>query len=264
MDVGRRVAKGVFATADLLLPAMPGPRLLIYHELTPEPVKQMDLAPGVFERQMEWLAGHGRIVTLDEAIKLREDPESRKDFVLTFDDGYAGLAEFGFSVLRRLGMSFTLYVTSGLIGSAPNYLTWDQIAEMMSSGLVTIGAHTHSHPDLRTIAPPEIERELDISNEMIEGRLGVRPRHFAYPKGYWSEAAEPLLRERYETSVLGAGPPITGNVDLQRLSRVPVQRADGLFFFKRKVTGGMRAEEWARSRLKRYRNPHADDGSGVG
>jgi peptidoglycan/xylan/chitin deacetylase (PgdA/CDA1 family) len=128
---------------------------------------------------------------------------------------------------------------------------------MQESGLITLGAHTHTHPDLRQLVTSQVEEEIGISNELIERNSGVRPQHFAYPKGYWAANAEPVIKGSYETATLGAGPPVDSRMDRYRLSRVPVQRSDGLFFFKRKIVGGMRLEEWTRSRLKGYENPAA-------
>ncbi|MGH8937556.1 MAG: polysaccharide deacetylase family protein, partial [Acidimicrobiia bacterium] len=137
-----------------------------------------------------------------------------------------------------------------------------QVSEMMASGLATIGAHTHRHPDLRTIKEDAIAEELDRSNELIEKHTGVGPRHFAYPKGYWAPRAEPLLRQRYASAVLGAGPPVTGETDPYRVHRIPVQRSDGVFFFTRKARTGLPAEERVRRALRGYRGPEKEPGTG--
>lgn len=256
----RAVSKGVFATADLALGSWPGPRILIYHQITDQPLREMDLSPDVFVRHIEWLQSHGRFVELDEAL---EDPDRRtaaNDYVLTFDDGYDGVFEWAFPVLREHGIPFILYVTSQMVENAADdgstALGWDQVNQMQESGLVTIGAHTHTHPDLRVLPPDQVAEEINVSNELIERKTGVRPRHFAYTKGYWSQSAEPVVVAEYNTAVLGAGPPVSSRTDLHRLSRVPIQRSDGQFFFQRKVRRGMRLEESVRRRIKGYENPH--------
>jgi peptidoglycan/xylan/chitin deacetylase (PgdA/CDA1 family) len=258
-DLVRVAAKSVFSLADLLVGRMPGPRILIYHELTPVRGPQMCLDPHLFGRQLEWMADHGEIVSFEDALAEPQGDVLR--FVLTFDDGYAGVFEHAFPTLRRRAIPFTLYITTGLVdrdgvgehGLEP--LGWDQVTEMMGSGLMTLGAHTHNHPDLRGLPVAQIETELDRSNEVITDRTGVHPKHFAYPKGYWSADAEPLVRERYETAVLGGGEAVTSSTDRHRICRVPVQRSDGMFFFKRKMLRGMRFEEMARAKAKGYVNP---------
>lgn len=255
----RVLSKGLFAGADVFLGEWPGPRILIYHQLTERPHFEMDVSPEVFKSHLRWLTDHGRILGLEEALVGPEDANAKERFVLTFDDGYLGLYQHGYPVLLERGLPFTLYLTSGFLdGTATEdkeTLNWDQVNRMQESGLVTIAAHTHTHPDFRQISSTEIESEIGTSNELIERHTGVRPRHFAYTKGYWASPAESLVKRHYQTAVLGAGPPITADTDLYRLGRIPVQKSDGVFFFKRKIQKGMRLEERVRSRLKGYENP---------
>lgn len=260
-DLTRVAAKSIFALGDVFSAPMTGPKILIYHQVYPALDRQMTVAPELFERQLDWIAARGEIVRLEVAVP-PGSLQGAEQYVLTFDDGYDGVYRYVFPLLVDRGIPFTLYLTSGLVdgegaGAGLDTLTWAQVREMVASGLVTVGAHTHTHPDLRTIDSSQIADELDRSNEIITEQTGVVPRHFAYPKGYWAEAAEPLIRERYETATLGAGSPIGPDSDLHRLSRVPVQRSDGMFFFKWKIERGLRLEETARRRLKGYRNPSA-------
>ncbi len=260
----RMAAKTVFAAADVFLGTWPGSRILIYHQIVADPGRQMGITPEMFARQIDWLSGNGRIVGLEEALVDPDRTGADHDFVLTFDDGYRGVFETAFPILKDRGIPFTLYLTTQLVsngvparpGEEP--LNWNQVCEMIEEGPVTLGAHTHTHRDLRGLTVGQIEDELDESNYLIERHTGQRPKHFAYPKGYWAADAEPLVRRRYETAVLGGGPPITGATDRYRLSRVPVQQSDGLFFFKRKLLRGMRLEEQVRSRLKGYDNPTSE------
>ena len=260
-EVARTAAKAVFATADLFLGTWPGPRILIYHQIGAGSGRQMDLMPEAFRRHVDWLQSQGRIVGLGDALSGADDHNANRSYVLTFDDGYSDFFENAFPLLRIRGIPFTLYLTSGHIetgeplhdGDRP--LTWDMVREMVDSGLVTMGAHTHSHPDLRGLRIADVEREIEQSNQLIENRTGLAPRHFAYPKGYWDPQAETVVRRIYQTAVLGAGPPVTGDTDLHRVHRVPVQKADGQFFFARKVQRGMRLEERARALVKGYEHP---------
>jgi len=263
-EVARTAAKAVFAAADLFSGTWPGPRILIYHQIGAGSGRQMDLAPEMFRSHVDWLQNQGRIVGLGDALAGADAPDSSREFVLTFDDGYADFYEHAFPLLRERSILFTLYLTTGHIetrqvlheGDRP--LTWDMVGEMVDTGLVTMGAHTHSHPDMRGLRIAEVEEEIEQSNSLIERRTGQVPRHFAYPKGYWDPQAESVIRSRYETAVLGAGPPVTGETDPHRIHRLAVQQGDGHVFFTRKVLRGMRLEERARSLVKGYRHPSDD------
>lgn len=60
---------------------------------------------------------------------------------------------------------------------------WDELAELAADPLCTIGAHTMTHPRLATLAQAEARAEMEDSRAVLRARLGVEPRHFAYPVG---------------------------------------------------------------------------------
>jgi peptidoglycan/xylan/chitin deacetylase (PgdA/CDA1 family) len=62
-------------------------------------------------------------------------------------------------------------------------LSWDEVRALISSPLVAVGAHTHSHPRLCNLSEEEIRDELRLSRERLEQEVGSPVRHFAYPHG---------------------------------------------------------------------------------
>jgi peptidoglycan/xylan/chitin deacetylase (PgdA/CDA1 family) len=260
-SAARAASKTVFAAADLFFGTWPGPRILIYHQVGAGSGRQMDLAPAVFRRHVDWLQSQGRIVGLGDALSGADGLESDRSYVLTFDDGYADFYENAFPLLRDREVPFTLYLTTGhidggeLLHEGDHPLTWAMVNEMVATGLVSMGAHTHTHPDLRGMSMDDVRTEVERSNELIEGQTGQVARHFAYPKGYWDPQAEVVIREHYDTAVLGAGAPVTGATDPHRIHRVAIQAADRYIYFKRKIRRGMRLEERARRVAKGYKHP---------
>ncbi|MGB2887263.1 MAG: polysaccharide deacetylase family protein [Candidatus Acidiferrales bacterium] len=75
-------------------------------------------------------------------------------------------------------------------GDAPDdvdsMLTWKQAIEMSRDG-VEMGAHTVNHPLLSYENDLTIERELRLSKQTLEEKLGKNARAFAYPNGDWDE-----------------------------------------------------------------------------
>ncbi|REK19095.1 MAG: hypothetical protein DWQ40_07935 [Actinobacteria bacterium] len=255
----RHASKWVFAVADFPFTPRPGPRILIYHQIAAGMGRQMEVSREAFEYQLGWLLDNGSIVTLDEALERAGEPESHKLFVLTFDDGYRDVYEQAFPLLREAEVPFLVYVTTGPVEAgrgedeegrdAP--LSWQQLTSMAGAG-ATIGSHTHTHPDLRRLSHSEIERELEESDALIMRNLGIKSEHFCYPYGYWSEAAHPLVADRYRTATLGGGPAVTAATDPHLIHRVPIQLSDTKLFFKRKMTSGMVLEEKVRRRISGY------------
>lgn len=257
----RMAAKSVFAAADVFFPRLVGPRILIYHQVEVGLGREMEVSLDVFRRQLDWLAGNGDVVDLETALCRRGEPNSDRLFVLTFDDGYEDVYRHAYPLLRDRGMSFTVYLTTHPVESreplAPGAtpLTWAQLEEMMGSGLMTVGAHTHRHADLRKLDVNAINEELSSSDDLIERRLGVRPRHFAYPWGLWSDGAETLVSARYASAALSITDSLIESTSLDRLPRIPIQASDRVVFFRQKTQRGMRAEELVRQRVKRYEPP---------
>lgn len=262
MSAIRAAAKTVFAAVDLVLPRLRGPRILIYHQVGSGRTHEMNVTTEAFRRQLDWMQSHGEIVSLDEAVKRRGEPGADRLFVLTFDDGYRDVVVNAFPLMSAERIPFTLYLTSGPVENPEEFpawpgdaLTWDQVRLMIDSGLVTVGAHTHTHPDLRQLTKSTVIEELDRSNELITRHTGVVPEHFTYPKGWWSRVADQEVRSRYTTATLGGGKPITEESDLHRLNRLPVQRSDLGMIFNRKTKTGARGEERLRRLVRGYDGP---------
>lgn len=62
-------------------------------------------------------------------------------------------------------------------------LSWDEIRSLARDPLVTIGAHTVSHPQLAHLDDDAARRELVESRARIEVQIGRRVHHLAYPYG---------------------------------------------------------------------------------
>lgn len=63
-------------------------------------------------------------------------------------------------------------------------MDWDEISRIASSPLCTIGAHTVHHYNLKRLRADAALQEMCASADILDERLGARPRHFAYPYGY--------------------------------------------------------------------------------
>src|SRR5678815_2524068 len=71
--------------------------------------------------------------------------------------------------------------------------TWEQIREMVESGLATVGSHTHNMHEpgrsgLAVFADQEdataFGEDLQTSIAAIQRELGATPQYFAYPFGF--------------------------------------------------------------------------------
>lgn len=226
-----------------------GATLLIYHRIGDGTPDELDLAAEAFDRQVEALTHH-RVVSLDQALDGLDSGVAEPGVVLTFDDGFAGVYEHAWPRLRAAGLPFTIYVATAYIGGVMAWpgstasgepgqgLTWKQLEELAASPLVTIANHTHTHARPDQLSAEEVAR----CSEMLEHRLGVTPRHFAFTWGVPVPAAMPLLRERFRSAATGHLGRNLPDTDRWLLHRVPVRASDPLPFFRAKLTGGLGPE----------------------
>ncbi len=234
----RRVAKAV----DRLRPPPDGVTILIYHRVGGHTPTSVDLPTAQFADQIDYLAEHCRVVTLDTAADLlsadpadlvdadvpADDPsagdvpangapsdgaassaDDRPIVALTFDDGTADFVDEALPVLDRHRVPVTYYLATDFIERQlpfPNDglpMTWAAAAEAVASGLVAVGSHTDTHALLDRIPAIDAAAELDRSIERIRERLDVDPHHFAYPKAVLgSPAAQAEVRARFRTATI--------------------------------------------------------------
>ena len=234
----------------------PGAIVLLYHRVGGHTRSEIDMTARAFERQMRFVHRQYRVVTLDELVALNAQggirDASRDVLAVTFDDGYIETYTVVFPILCRYRIPATVYVPAMYVEEGrpfdfgafqrldparrPRPLSWTQAAEMMRSGLVAVGGHTNTHADFSQIPVSEAHRELDNCDRLMESRLGLRPRHFAYPWGYWSPDTHALVASRYETVTLGGpGKNTYAGLDLSRLWRYPVRQSDGFWFFRAQI-----------------------------
>jgi peptidoglycan/xylan/chitin deacetylase (PgdA/CDA1 family) len=67
-------------------------------------------------------------------------------------------------------------------------MSWEELSELVSDPLVTIGAHTVNHPMLSKLPPGAARSEIDLSRSIIEAALPVKAEHLSYPIGDRSSA----------------------------------------------------------------------------
>lgn len=213
--------------------------ILLYHRVGVG-AREVDLEFGDFESQMATLAASGEVVSLDRALS------GDGGVVVTIDDGFRDFHEHVLPTLVRHGLPATLYLTTSYVGEPSldgEALTWRHLEEAAGTGLVTIGAHTHSHADLSRADERVAEDEMRRSKEIIEDRLGVACRHFAFPWAVASEGSLAASRRLFHSSALHAWRTNRrAGLDPHRLGRTPVLRSDGVFFFRRKVAGRLDGE----------------------
>jgi peptidoglycan/xylan/chitin deacetylase (PgdA/CDA1 family) len=265
MGTASAAIKRAAAVHDRLRPPPAGVTILIYHRVGARTPVSVDLPTALFDEQMAYLAERANVLTLSAAADLlaagTAPDDARPHVVVTFDDGTADFVDEALPVLARHGVAATYYLATDFLDRQRPFpddgqpMTWDAAKEMVASGLVEVGSHTHTHALLDRIPPREAADELDRSIAAIEDHLGTTPEHFCYPKALLgSPQNEHEVRVRFRTATIGRTRPNPWRgSDLHRLTRSPIQTSDGMEHFECKVAGGMRLENDVRDLVNRWR-----------
>ena len=258
------VLKRAAGASDRLRSQSPGIVVLAYHRVGGRSdANEIDLPQACFAEQMAHVATWSDPVGLDDALLALDTGRAgqRDRVVVTFDDGTADFVDVVMPVLERFRVPATIYIATDFVerglafpaGGRP--VSWAGLCDALSTGLVTIGSHTHTHCLLDRVDAATAAGELRRSNELIAERTGVRAEHFAYPKALdGSRGVDEVVRATYRSAALaGTRANPYGRTDPWRLARSPVQRADGMKYFEQKLTGGLRLEDDVRRMVNRVR-----------
>ena len=259
-SLARKAVKAAVLPGGMVTRRRPGDVVILLYHRVAGVGGEIDNPPALFERQLADLAEHERVLTLDQAL----DADAGGGVVVTVDDGYRDFSDTVVPLLVRYQVPALLYLATGLVAGEgpgpddPDALTWAQLAEAVATGLVTVGAHTHGHTDLSRASEQVCRDEMARSRELVEDRLGVACRHFAYPWAVASATADRVARELFDSAALDAWRSNrAGAVDPWRLGRTPVLASDGMAFFRAKVKGRLDGEALAYRLLGRgpWRRP---------
>jgi peptidoglycan/xylan/chitin deacetylase (PgdA/CDA1 family) len=181
------------------------PFVLMYHRVAvvSHDPNVLVVSPERFAEQMAWLARRRlRGVSTGELIEAVRAGDHRQLVGITFDDGYADLADHVPAVLHRHGFTATVFVVSGRLGGVNDWdgsTPWplvnaDGVRRLVDAGL-EIGSHGRHHVALAGMDPIALRDETDGSRRDLEALLGAPVRGFAYPYGSMDAAARAAVRE---------------------------------------------------------------------
>jgi len=224
--------------------------VLMYHHVGPAP-GMVTTSPANFDSQIGWLRREGwRALTADEFVGfLAGEPVPSRSVLITFDDGYLDNWLYAHPVLQRHGMRAVVFAVTGWMGDGPVrqaaageaalrqtpahhdcmaavregrqddvMARWSELQAMREAGTFEVHSHTHTHtrwdkqcPD-RAGKTASIGRDLVLSRQALDARLGGASPHLCWPQGYFDDdyrdqARAAGFRYFYTTHAFGANRP---------------------------------------------------------
>ena len=164
--------------------------VIYYHDIVDEGrgYSLMRTDVNKFREQMKFLSRNGYQTLLFSELPsdMKKKPGDRK-ILITFDDGFASNYYKAFSIVKELGIKINIFLTYNYI-NCENYLSSDQIQEMLESGLVEFGYHTKTHCDCRSINDAVLfEQEILEGLKSTEKIVQRNVTEFCFPYGYYNK-----------------------------------------------------------------------------
>jgi peptidoglycan/xylan/chitin deacetylase (PgdA/CDA1 family) len=251
--------------------------ILTYHRVAEHPAgvdpPTWNVTPAQFRQQLTELLARGyQPWPLRRVLECARtgQPIPRQTFVVTFDDAYGNVHLRAWPILCELGVPATVFVAtayldwqrpfpfddwtgSGLSAVPPESwfpLASTQIREMLGSGLIDLGTHTHTHADFRGRADL-LEQELRTSLECLRAQFGLTDATFAFPYGICGPELSAAARRAGVLCALTTLPNlVTPESDPYSLGRFDVGRHDTGSTLAAKLDGwySLGRDAWLRMR----------------
>jgi peptidoglycan/xylan/chitin deacetylase (PgdA/CDA1 family) len=246
---------------------MPSRALIVtYHavEAGPQP---LCVHPELFRAHLDAVVSSGvRTVTVSELVRELTAPTGDERLVaLTFDDGFASVAEHASSLLVSRGLTATVFCVAGHIGGRNDWASEsnrsfgaplasaEQILGLAAAGL-EIGSHGFFHAAAGELPAAELQRELVESREVLEQLTGREVASYAYPYGAPPHrAARQLVEQTYDSACTTRIAAVGQRPDVHALPRVDAHYLRRPELLRRALGGSLGSYLAARSLGSRAR-----------
>ena len=197
--------------------------IFMYHHILKESDRHntYTISPEEFRNDLLYLKeqGYTPIVIQDLVDYVQtKKPLPEQPVMITFDDGYESFHEYAFPILQETGFRAVFAVVGRYADEYSqtedhhirySHCTWEQLAQMQSSGLVEIQNHSynlHTNDQGRKGSKKKPGESMESYREMLLADLGKvqkncmeqlhwEPSCFVYPFGHISSEALPVLKE---------------------------------------------------------------------
>lgn len=183
--------------------------ILMYHRIADHTsgvaAPTLNVTAAQFRRQLSGLLARGfeswPLSRLAEAHRAGRRVPSNV-FAVTFDDGYENNFTEALPILRELNIPATIFLATSYLGTDRRFpfddwtasgsnrvpsaawrpLSIEQCHEMLASGVIEFGAHTHTHQKFVGRAD-DFRRDMTDCLQVLHDRFGIDRPTFAFPYG---------------------------------------------------------------------------------
>ena len=232
LGLGLGLAFGSATHAAAEVPADNGAAVIMYHRFGDDQHPATNIRIDQFEAHIaELTSGPYSVLPLPGiAAALAEGRALPERTVgISIDDAFLSVYHEAWPRLRAAGLPFTLFVSTKALDSAlPDYMTWDQVREIVAGGGVSIGNHGVTHGHMVRQSLTTVRLEISEAAKRLREELGQSPTIFAYPYGEYSLAIRKIVEEEGMLAAFGQHSGAIGRTtDILALPRYPMSEKYG-------------------------------------
>jgi len=218
-------------------PTQNGAAILVYHRFGPT-AGSTTVSDAALDEQLTWLASHVWVAPLRsviDALHAGIASAGRPCVAITADDGHRSVYTDLYPRIRRYKLPVTLFIYPSAISNASYALTWQELTEMVGSGLVDVQSHTYWHPNFhqekahRSAADYRdfVAMQLSRSKQVLEARTGPPVNMLAWPYAICDDELEAAAaRAGYVAGFILGNRPALPDTDMLALPRIWVSDSD--------------------------------------
>ncbi len=154
--------------------------MLLYHRICPDalepgafPSQSLAISPSVFEEHLRHLREAFEPLSFADYLALKAPPAGgRRYLMVTFDDGWADNYEHAFPLLQKYGMTATVFLATGHVGTS-RVFWWHALGELLAASGASPSLQARLDAILKAqglspLAPGGARRVADVER-LIEG-----------------------------------------------------------------------------------------------
>jgi peptidoglycan/xylan/chitin deacetylase (PgdA/CDA1 family) len=201
---------------------------LMYHRFNENKYPSTNIRNEVFLKHLDEINNSKfEFISFNKFNEIIKNKMEKNYLLLTIDDGFESFYLNAWPVLKKRKIPFILFVSTREVGNY-GYMTWKQIKEIDSSGLATIGNHSHTHEYLIDWEEKKIRDDLEKSIKIFKKELGYSPKLFSYPFGEYSTALKKIVTDlNFEFAFGQHSGVIDSSKDFLELPRFPINEKYG-------------------------------------
>ena len=151
--------------------------VFVYHDIVEDESQieydYMQTTAKQFEKQITGLMKLGyKPISYEDLVAYKNGEKAipKWSFLITFDDGYAGVYKYAFEIAKKYNIPMTSFEITDTVG-IPGYYTWDEAREMKESGLMSIYLHGYTHTQYDKETPERLLSDTNKAQEDLENNL---------------------------------------------------------------------------------------------